>query len=107
MRAAIIAVGNELLFGETVDTNAAWLGQVLSARGIRVVRRFTVGDVDADIKAALAAAMGSATLRGSASFFSPGPRISAASPEVARRAQADAGPVSPWSTKSRVSSQRS
>ena len=62
MRAAIIAVGNELLFGETIDTNAAWLGQVLSARGIRVVRRFTVGDVDADIRSALAAAMQSASL---------------------------------------------
>jgi nicotinamide-nucleotide amidase len=61
-RAAIVTVGNELLFGETVDTNAAWLGRTLSARGIEVVRRFTVGDVDADIRDALDAAMASADL---------------------------------------------
>jgi nicotinamide-nucleotide amidase len=61
-RAAIVTVGNELLFGETVDTNAAWLGRKLSSKGIEVVRRFTVGDVDADIRAALDAAMIAADL---------------------------------------------
>lgn len=60
--AAIVAVGNELLYGETVDTNAAWLGRALSARGIPVVRRFTVGDRDEDIRDALAAAMSVADL---------------------------------------------
>lgn len=49
-RAAVVSVGNELLYGQTVDTNAAWLGRVLSERGIPVVRRYTVGDVDADIR---------------------------------------------------------
>ncbi len=61
-RAAVVAVGNELLFGETVDTNAAWLGRTLTARGIEVVRRFTVGDVDADIRDALDAAVAAAEL---------------------------------------------
>ena len=60
--AAIVAVGNELLYGETVDTNAAWLGRTLSARGIPVVRRFTVGDDEADIRDALAAAIAAAKL---------------------------------------------
>ena len=60
--AAIISVGNELLFGETVDTNAAWLGRHLSARGIRVVRRFTVGDVADDIEHALDLALEAADL---------------------------------------------
>ncbi|MEJ2206826.1 MAG: CinA family nicotinamide mononucleotide deamidase-related protein, partial [Gemmatimonadota bacterium] len=36
-----------LLLGTTVDTNAAWIGRRLAARGIPVVRRHTVGD-DAD-----------------------------------------------------------
>lgn len=55
--ASIVTVGNELLYGETVDTNAAWLGRRLAERGITVVRRFTVGDVAEDIEAALAQAM--------------------------------------------------
>lgn len=40
-------MGDELLLGTTVDTNAAWIGRRLAARGIPVVRRYTVGD-DAD-----------------------------------------------------------
>jgi nicotinamide-nucleotide amidase len=56
-RAAVISVGNELLFGETVDTNAAWLGRELGGRGIQVVRQYTVGDVEADIREALSSAM--------------------------------------------------
>jgi len=47
--AAVVSVGNELLFGETVDTNAAWLGRELTTLGIPVVRRYTVGDVAEDI----------------------------------------------------------
>ena len=43
-RAAIVSVGNELLFGETINTNAAWLGRALAARGIVVSRGYTVGD---------------------------------------------------------------
>lgn len=60
--AAIISVGNELLFGETVDTNTAWLGRHLSARGIRVVRGYTVGDVAEHIQEALEQALDAADL---------------------------------------------
>jgi len=60
--AAIVSVGNELLFGETVDTNAAWLGRTLSGYGIRVVRRYTVGDVDEHIEDALRLALDAADL---------------------------------------------
>jgi len=60
--AAIVSVGNELLFGETVDTNAAWLGRVLARTGVSVVRRFTVGDVREAIQGAVAAATGAAEL---------------------------------------------
>lgn len=59
-RSAIVSVGNELLFGETVDTNAAWLGRTLAQLGLPVVRRFTVGDVAADIQDAVRAAMDAA-----------------------------------------------
>ena len=60
--AAIVSVGNELLYGQTVDTNAAWLGRWLGARGVRVERGFTVGDVTADIVEALSRALASADL---------------------------------------------
>ena len=54
---AIVSVGNELLFGETTDTNAAWLGRRLTAIGLPVLRRFTVPDVDSEIQDAVRAAM--------------------------------------------------
>lgn len=60
--AAIVSVGNELLYGETVDTNAAWLGRTLTPLGVRVVRRFTVGDVDADIREAVRRSMDAADM---------------------------------------------
>jgi nicotinamide-nucleotide amidase len=44
MRACIISIGNELLDGQTVDTNAAFLGSELTGLGIPVASRFTVGD---------------------------------------------------------------
>ena len=55
--AALVAVGNELLYGETVDTNAAWLGRALAALGIPVTRKETVGDAVDEIQAAVGAAM--------------------------------------------------
>ena len=54
--AAIVAVGDELLLGETVDTNSAWLARELTRIGIPVVRRYSVGDVPGDIQEAVAAA---------------------------------------------------
>jgi nicotinamide-nucleotide amidase len=44
MRAEIISIGTELLLGEIVDTNAAWLAQQLAAAGVDVFFRTTVGD---------------------------------------------------------------
>jgi nicotinamide-nucleotide amidase len=44
MQAQIVTVGNELLLGRTIDSNAAWLAQRLDDRGFEVVRKTTVGD---------------------------------------------------------------
>ncbi len=44
MRAEVVSVGTELLLGQIVDTNAAYLARVLSELGISVYRRVTVGD---------------------------------------------------------------
>lgn len=42
--ASIITIGDELLIGQTVDTNSAWMGQRLNDAGIWVQRRVAVGD---------------------------------------------------------------
>ena len=42
--AEIIAVGTEMLLGDLVDTNSAWLGQRLALLGVGVYRHTTVGD---------------------------------------------------------------
>ncbi|MDR1293259.1 MAG: competence/damage-inducible protein A [Clostridiales Family XIII bacterium] len=44
MRASIIAVGTELLFGQIVNTNAAYLSRELQTLGIDVLYHYTVGD---------------------------------------------------------------
>ncbi len=43
-RAAIITIGTELLLGKVVDTNGAYLGEVLSSAGFDVTVRVSVGD---------------------------------------------------------------
>ena len=53
----ILAVGDELLLGATVDTNASWIAQRLAREGIRVARKTTVGDDDGAIGDALSAAL--------------------------------------------------
>src|SRR6184192_1222023 len=44
MKAEIITIGDELLIGQIVNTNAAYIGRALSALGISAVRETTVGD---------------------------------------------------------------
>lgn len=54
--AEIIAIGDELLYGQIMDTNSHWISQELDAIGVRVVRKTTVGDNRNDILAAFEAA---------------------------------------------------
>ena len=49
MRVALVAVGDELLAGDTVNTNAAWLGTRLAERGAGVERCVVVPDRIEDI----------------------------------------------------------
>ena len=44
LKAAIISTGEELLTGETTDTNSAWLAEALWAQGIEVRCMLTAGD---------------------------------------------------------------
>lgn len=49
MRAAIITIGDELLIGQTLNTNAAWIGQELSSQGMSIYRSITIRDDRQDI----------------------------------------------------------
>lgn len=53
VKASIITIGDELLIGQTIDTNSAWMAQELNAIGIWVHRRVAVGDAWDDIWQAL------------------------------------------------------
>ena len=44
MKAHLLTIGDELLIGQTTNTNAAWLGERLSLLGVEVARSVTVGD---------------------------------------------------------------
>lgn len=50
---AIITIGDELLIGQTIDTNSAWMARQLNDIGILVKRRVAVGDHKASILRAL------------------------------------------------------
>lgn len=60
--AVVVSVGDELLSGRTVDTNAAWLGRVLGEAGVPVARRLTVGDGADEIISAVRTALAGAEL---------------------------------------------
>lgn len=56
VKAEIIAIGDELLYGQIMDTNSHWISQELDLVGAKVVRKTTVGDNRHDILAAFAEA---------------------------------------------------
>ena len=60
MQLELFSVGTELLLGEILDTNAAYLADKLSELGINVFYKTTVGDNIARLAAALTIALGRA-----------------------------------------------
>ena len=54
--ATILSIGDELLIGQTINTNAGWMGGKLALIGIRVRRVLTIGDDRDEILDALAKA---------------------------------------------------
>ncbi|MEI7675332.1 MAG: competence/damage-inducible protein A [Bacteroidales bacterium] len=44
MNVEIITIGDELLIGQVIDTNSAWMGKELNKIGFDVVRKITIGD---------------------------------------------------------------
>jgi nicotinamide-nucleotide amidase len=62
MKAAILSVGDELVLGQTVDSNSAWLSAKLAACGIMTVHHKTVADDLAAITRAIREAVKAAPL---------------------------------------------
>lgn len=60
MRVELVTVGDELLLGDTVNGNAAWLGQRLAEAGAEVTRSVVVGDEMDVIIEAVTGALGRA-----------------------------------------------
>lgn len=54
--AELLTIGDEILYGQIVDTNSQWMGAQLSDIGIKVIRKTTVGDTEEDMLAAFAEA---------------------------------------------------
>jgi nicotinamide-nucleotide amidase len=53
----IVTIGDELLLGFTIDTNAAHIARALADIGVAITRRATVGDQEAEISAAVSEAL--------------------------------------------------
>jgi nicotinamide-nucleotide amidase len=51
--ATIITIGDELLIGQIIDTNSAWIAQQLNPLGIQVIRRIAIADSKEAIVSAL------------------------------------------------------
>jgi nicotinamide-nucleotide amidase len=54
--AELLTIGDEILYGQIVDTNAQWMSVELDKVGIKVIRKTTVGDQEDEILTAFAEA---------------------------------------------------
>src|ERR687894_161207 len=61
-RAEILTIGTEILLGDLLDTNAAWISGRLASLGVSIYRHTTVGDNKSRIIAALEEASSRADL---------------------------------------------
>ena len=50
---SIITIGDELLIGQVIDTNSAWMAQELNKEGFNVIRRVAIADEKQSILTAL------------------------------------------------------
>lgn len=49
----VLAIGDELLYGQTIDTNSHWISVEMDKAGFKVIRRTTIGDREDEILNAL------------------------------------------------------
>ena len=57
MKAEILTIGDELLIGQVIDTNSAWIGQQMNLIGIRIERITSISDNATEILSNLADAL--------------------------------------------------
>ncbi|MEL6863695.1 MAG: competence/damage-inducible protein A, partial [Bacteroidota bacterium] len=57
MRSTIITIGDEILIGQIIDTNSAWMAQQLNLQGIQIEAIYSVRDTDKGIREALEKAL--------------------------------------------------
>ncbi|MBC7396821.1 MAG: competence/damage-inducible protein A [Bdellovibrionales bacterium] len=53
MKASLLTIGDEILIGQIINSNTAWMSEQLTSLGIDVVNQLTVGDHEAEIVGAL------------------------------------------------------
>ncbi len=53
MNSIIVSIGDELLIGQTVNTNATWMGRELNKIGVEVIEVLTISDTEKAIEDAL------------------------------------------------------
>lgn len=58
MNAAIVTIGDEILYGQILNTNSAWLAERLSRQGVRVGLQLTVPDSSSSIRSAIEGLIG-------------------------------------------------
>lgn len=56
IKAEVLAIGDELLYGQTLDTNSHWISGELDKAGVRVIRRTTISDNEQEILTAFSEA---------------------------------------------------
>jgi nicotinamide-nucleotide amidase len=62
VNAVIVTIGDELLIGQTVDTNSAFIGRELNKVGVWIKRRIAIGDTREEILSALEEQKGKADI---------------------------------------------
>lgn len=56
IKAELLTIGDEILYGQIVDTNSQWMSVELGKAGVKVVRKTSVGDEESEILTAFAEA---------------------------------------------------
>src|SRR6478752_9158642 len=56
VKAELLTIGDEILYGQIVDTNSQWMSVELSDIGVKVIRKTSVGDLEEEILTAFAEA---------------------------------------------------
>ena len=62
MNSIVISIGDELLIGQTINTNAGWMGAVLNRNGVELTEVLTISDDEIAIKDAFVYAQAKANL---------------------------------------------